>query len=162
MNRVRIARGAMVMLIAAAVVAGCSSDSDDAASTTTTGGGVTVPSGDGATVAVDLADTEGTDGPMTMTAVPDTAASGPVAFTAENTGTIEHEMVVLKTETPGDQLTVTDGKVSEDDSVGEIPEFAQGTTASATLDLEAGSYVLVCNIKDHYELGMWTAFTVTG
>lgn len=162
MSRVRIARGATALLIGAALVAGCSSDDDDSAATTTTGGGVTVPAGDGTPIAVELGDENGTDGPMTMVAVPETAPAGPVTFNAENTGTIEHEMVVLQTETPGEELTVTDGKVSEDDEVGEIEEFEAGTTASATLDLEAGSYVLVCNIKDHYELGMWTDFTVTG
>jgi uncharacterized cupredoxin-like copper-binding protein len=161
MNRVHIARGALVMIIGIAGVTACSSDSDKGSATTTTGGGVTVPTGEGTPVAVTTADEKGLDGPMTMTAVPDSVAAGSVTFNGDNTGTIEHEVVVLKTDTPGADLVVTDGKVSEDESVGEIAEFAAGATSSVTLDLDAGSYVLVCNVKDHYELGMWTAFTVT-
>ncbi len=150
------------MIIGISGVTACSSDSDKDSATTTTGGGVTVPTGDGTQIAVETADEKGLDGPMTMTVAPDTAPAGSVTFNGDNTGTIEHEMVVLKTDTPGADLAVTDGKVSEDDSVGEIAEFAAGSQSSVTLDLEAGSYVLVCNIKDHYKLGMWSAFTVTG
>jgi hypothetical protein len=50
--------------------------------------------------------------------------------------------------------------------VDEIEEFPVGETQSMTLDLEAGSYVLICNIYDadeqeaHYQEGMRLAFTV--
>jgi uncharacterized cupredoxin-like copper-binding protein len=70
-------------------------------------------------------------------------------------------MVVLKTDTPADQLEVNaEDKVSEDDSVGEVSETPEGESGSVTLDLEAGNYVLVCNIAKHYSQGMYTAFTV--
>jgi uncharacterized cupredoxin-like copper-binding protein len=36
-----------------------------------------------------------------------------------------------------------------------------GKTKSVTLDLKAGSYVLVCNIEKHYAMGMRAAFTVS-
>ena len=36
-----------------------------------------------------------------------------------------------------------------------------GATEELTVDLEAGSYVLVCNIPAHYRQGMSTPFTVT-
>ena len=111
--------------------------------------------------AVEVGDTTGVDGPMTMTVSPASVPAGKVTFTLKNTGTIEHEMVVLKTDTPVDQLVVTDGKVSEKDSQGEVPELAAGKTGTVTLDLAAGNYVLVCNIKDHYPMGMRAAFTVT-
>ena len=35
-----------------------------------------------------------------------------------------------------------------------------GETASDTFTLEAGEYVLICNIAGHYAGGMFTGFTV--
>ena len=146
-------------------LAGCSSDdSGGSASSDTTAsdsGGVTVPTDSGTPVAVEAGDTSETE--QYLTAVPDTVAAGSTTFTLTNVGNREHEMVVLKTDTPFDQLEIdSEGKVSEDDSVGEVPETPEGETGSFTVDLEAGAYVLVCNIADHYGQGMRAAFTVTG
>lgn len=50
--------------------------------------------------------------------------------------------------------------------IGEIEEFPVGETDSASFELDAGNYVLVCNIYDegeqeaHYAEGMRLAFTV--
>ena len=72
---------------------------------------------------------------MTMTATPSSVAAGSVTFTVKNTGTIKHEMVVLKTD--GTALTInSDGKVSESTSVGEIGDIEPGKTASVTLGPE--------------------------
>ena len=89
--------------------------------------------------------------------------AGSVTFHLSNRGTIQHEMVVLKTDEPIDGLTVgADKKVSEDASVGEVGEINAGASGTVTIDLKPGKYVLVCNIALHYGLGMRTAFTVTG
>ena len=51
--------------------------------------------------------------------------------------------------------------------IGEIEDIPVGETQSVTLDLEAGNYVLICNIFDegeqeaHYQEGMRTTFTVS-
>jgi hypothetical protein len=51
--------------------------------------------------------------------------------------------------------------------VEEIEDIAVGDTQTVSVDLDAGSYVLMCNIYDkaekesHYQQGMHTAFTVT-
>ncbi len=154
--------GAVLAMTMTLVACGSSSSSSGSSGKSNDSGGVSTGSvAKGTPVAVELGDTVGTDGPETMTVSPATVPAGKVTFTAKNTGTIKHEMVVLKTDTPYDQLTVTNGRVSEKDSVGEIGEFGAGKTASVTLDLEAGNYVLVCNIKDHYAMGMRAAFTVT-
>lgn len=155
--------GATLVLSVALVACGSSSSSKGSSGDSKDkGGGVsTGTAAKGTPVAVDVSDTKGVDGPMTMTVSPASVPAGKITFTLNNTGTIEHEAVVLKTDTPFDQLVVTKGKVSEKDSQGEVPELAEGKSASVTLDLAAGSYVLGCNVKDHYPLGMRAAFTVT-
>lgn len=84
--------------------------------------------------------------------------SGQVAFEARNTGSIPHELVVLKTDLAPDALPVQEGKVDEEapgvEAIGEIEEFEGGKTMSASFDLEPGTYVLICNVAGHYGLGM--------
>jgi uncharacterized cupredoxin-like copper-binding protein len=94
-------------------------------------------------------------------------AAGDVEFVATNTGAIEHELVVLKTELAADALPVAGGRVDEHggagiEAIGEIESFAAGATERATLALTAGSYVLICNIAGHYQSGMHVGFTVSG
>jgi len=124
-------------------------------------------------VNVTLSDTQGLNGPMTLTVTPASVKAGKVKFVAKNTGTIVHELIVLKTNTPFGQLPIVDGgdppvpvasganKVSEAASVGETGNVPVGKTKSVTLKLKAGAYVLVCNIALHYGLGMRAAFSVT-
>jgi hypothetical protein len=102
----------------------------------------------------------------------DTVSAGSVSFEAENIGPEdEHELVIIQSDlAPGDLPTKDDGSVDEDqvDVVNEIEEFAVGSTEELTVDLEAGSYVLICNIveetdgatESHYTNGMHTALTV--
>jgi uncharacterized cupredoxin-like copper-binding protein len=150
-------------------VVGCGSSSSSSSSSKTSGaaGGVTVPSSSGTTVNVVVSDTKGTDGPMTLTATPASMSAGDVTFTVKNTGTIDHEMVVLKTDTAFDQLPVgkTEAdKVDESANVGETgdPALKPGETRSFTIKaMAAGKYVLVCNIAKHYAMGMRAPFTVT-
>jgi uncharacterized cupredoxin-like copper-binding protein len=101
-------------------------------------------------------------GTMSMTVDPASAPHGKVKFTVKNDGTELHEMVVIKTNTPFDQLQVnTKNKVSESKSVGEVSGIGKGKTKSKTLKLKAGQYALVCNIAEHYAAGMRAGFTVT-
>lgn len=160
MRPVRIFVLGAALVLGATAVAGCSSSKSSKSDTTKkTDSGVTATTaGNGTPVAVVVSDTKGIDAPETMTATPASVPAGPVTFTVENTGTIKHELVVLKTD--GVPLTATKGKVSEKASAGEV-EVEEGKTESVTLDLEAGQYELVCNIKEHYELGMHVPFTVT-
>lgn len=103
---------------------------------------------------------------------PDLGTAGEVTFEVSNTGSVEHEFVVASSDLdPGDLPTVENGSVDEDaiDIVGEVEELAGQASEETTLDLDAGSYVLFCNIVEgdeddpsavHYQLGMRTAFTV--
>jgi uncharacterized cupredoxin-like copper-binding protein len=124
-------------------------------------------------VTVTLGDTAGLNGPMTLTVSPATVPAGKVKFVVTNSGTVIHELIVLKTKLPFDQLPVTDAgdpphrvstganKVDEGKNIGETGDVAKGKSKSVTLKLKKGSYVLVCNIAQHYGLGMRAAFTVT-
>jgi len=88
--------------------------------------------------------------------------AGVVEFVATNDGDELHEVVVIKSDVAEAELEVTNGVVPERavDFRGEIEEFAAGETASGTFRLEAGRYLLICNIPVHYENGMVAAFTV--
>lgn len=99
--------------------------------------------------------------------------TGSVTFEATNDGPDDdHELVVIRTDLGLTALpTSEDGSVDEAgegiEVIGEIEEFAPGDTESATFNLVAGAYVLICNIYDatedeaHYQEGMRVGFTVT-
>ena len=84
------------------------------------------------------------------------ATAGAVTLNATNNGSIQHEVIVIRTDESADDLTVVDGRVPEDavDVIDEIPEFEAGTTESKAFDLEPGHYVVFCNIAGHYTGGM--------
>lgn len=88
--------------------------------------------------------------------------AGKVTFSVTNTGKIQHEMVVLKTDLSPDQIPAgTDaGTVSEAASVGETGDMDPGTAKDVTLDLAAGKYLLICNEPGHFAAGTHTAFLV--
>ena len=89
---------------------------------------------------------------MTMSASPDSVAPGVVRFEIRNTGTVRHELVVMRT-TQGLSLRVNgDGVVSEVGAVGAIRNIAPNESKALTLTLSTGTYELVCNRKGHYEL----------
>ena len=98
--------------------------------------------------------------------------SGDVRFVVTNDGTEPHELVIIRSDLSLEALPVVAGKVTEDavDIIDEVEPFAAKATERKTVDLEAGRYILICNIvenvpgqpvESHYEKGMRTAFTVT-
>jgi uncharacterized cupredoxin-like copper-binding protein len=98
-------------------------------------------------------------------------AAGDIYFKVDNVGPEDaHEFVIIRTDIPPGELPTVDGKVPEDeiDLVDEIEPFTPGSSASITVNLGPGNYVLICNITEvddgeiesHYQLGMRTAFTV--
>jgi uncharacterized cupredoxin-like copper-binding protein len=97
-----------------------------------------------------------------ITADPATVPAGEVTFDVSNTGAIPHELAIVRTDLAADALPVADGVVNEADLdvVGRVEEFAGGAESSGTFELEAGTYVLICNIPAHYSQGMHAAFTV--
>lgn len=106
--------------------------------------------------------------------VPDveSAQAGEITFAVTNDGPDDvHEFVILRTDLdPGDLPTDATGAVDEAGTgievVDEIEDIPVGETQEVTVTLEAGSYVLICNIysadeqEAHYAEGMRIAFTV--
>lgn len=92
----------------------------------------------------------------------DTVDAGTVTFSVSNDGATPHNLRVVKTDLapdalPKDGVLVDEGQVDVVVSTADLPG---GATEEQSVDLAAGSYVLVCNIPGHYDLGMLTAFTV--
>jgi uncharacterized cupredoxin-like copper-binding protein len=92
-----------------------------------------------------------------------TGSAGSVTFNISNEGPSTHEFVIVQTDDAPDALPTKDGAVDEDKLtvVDEQEDIAPSTTATLTTDLEAGSYVIICNIPGHYEAGMHAGFTVS-
>src|SRR5258708_40048304 len=91
--------------------------------------------------------------------------TGTVTFEASNVSdaSLIHELVVLKTDVPADQLPVVNGKGSENQfkTMGEVEDVAAGKSKRLTLKLPAGRYVLICNEPGHYAMGMRASLVVT-
>ena len=102
---------------------------------------------------------------------------GKVTFKLENSGSIEHELVVIRTDLDSAALpTDADGAAMEHgalaphgagDDAGAQHEGGHvgthvpaGETGSLTLKLKPGRYALVCNLPGHYASGMHANFTV--
>jgi uncharacterized cupredoxin-like copper-binding protein len=140
---------ALTIGVVAALAIACGGDDDD----------------DATTIDVSLAE-------WSVTPSSSSVAAGEVTFSVTNDGEEPHEFLVIRSDLAADALpTDDDGKVPEDeiDLLEEIEPFAAGTTEELTLNLEAGSYVLICNIvelvpgeepESHYGEGMRTSFTV--
>ena len=101
-------------------------------------------------------------GEFSVTPVTDQTAAGSVTFRVANDGATDHEFVVVRSDAAPDELPTAAGHADETqiEVVGRIDTFAGGQTRDATLDLAAGSYLLICNLPGHYQLGMTVAFTV--
>jgi hypothetical protein len=112
---------------------------------------------------------------FSVAASPGSAPAGAVTFDVTNEGPDDvHEFVVIATDLGITELpTDEDGAVLEDgegmEVVDEIEDIPIGETQTLDVDLESGSYVLICNIvqeepdgtiEAHYAEGMRTSFTV--
>jgi uncharacterized cupredoxin-like copper-binding protein len=164
LTRIQSARAIVVLVPAIALaVAGCANDTGS----TTDGGGAASGDGGGATT-VDVTVQEFSVNPST-----ESAPAGEVTFVVTNDGPDDvHEFVVIATDLdPAELPTDENGAVDEEgegiEVIDEIEDIPVGETQEVTVDLDAGNYVLICNIFDedeqeaHYEMGMQTAFQVT-
>jgi uncharacterized cupredoxin-like copper-binding protein len=151
MARMRIAHalrpGRPVALALAALLVLAAACSDDGGSA----------SGEASTIDVGLKDFELT---LSSTSVP----PGTITFVGANAGPSVHEFEVFRVDEGVDPATlpvesgvaITDGLAP----IEEIEDIAPGTAAKLALELEPGAYAVICNLPEHYGMGMHATFTV--
>ena len=92
--------------------------------------------------------------------------AGTVDFTITNSDpSRDHVFIVIETDLPADGLVMAGRSADPAASgtvLGTIPreQLGPGETAAVSFELDAGSYVLICNRGSHYSQGMTAAFTV--
>jgi hypothetical protein len=164
-----VAASGLTLAIAFGAVA-CGDDDDDdngggtpvAATATEPAGGT--PPGEAGTVEVSLLE-------YTVTPDADSATAGDVTFNVSNIGGVVHEFVVVRTDLAAEDLpTAADGSFDEAgegaEVVDEIEDIAIGDEPTLTVSLDAGNYLLLCNIVEettaisHFDQGMHTPFIV--
>ena len=90
--------------------------------------------------------------------------AGEVTFEVDNSSKeTVHEMLVIPA--PADEKVAYDqkeAKLDEDKagSLGEVEETDPGKGGKLTLNLKLGTYILSCNVANHFANGMWTTFAV--
>jgi uncharacterized cupredoxin-like copper-binding protein len=103
----------------------------------------------------------------------ESADAGEITFAIENEGGETHEFLVVDADSADDLPVDDDGAFDEetfgeDNVLDEVEDIESGDTAELTLDLEAGDYVLLCNVveeedgeaESHFAEGMHANFTV--
>ena len=103
---------------------------------------------------------------FTVTADPDSASAGEVTFDVSNEAEQTHEFVVFKSDLAPDQLPTDEGGDVDEagegvELVDEIEDIEGGSSQSLTVNLDAGGYVLICNLPGHDAQGMHSGFTVS-
>lgn len=103
-------------------------------------------------------------GTMSLTVDQPTVKAGDVIFQVHNDAmTEEHEMVLVKLKSADQKVAVLQSKHRVDEhqlkSLGEVSELEPGSDGSLKTKLTPGSYLLLCNIKGHYEAGMHALLT---
>jgi uncharacterized cupredoxin-like copper-binding protein len=91
------------------------------------------------------------------------APAGSVTFSIKNGGTVIHQLVVIKTDIPQNQIPVDPTQpamVTEPGFIMQTPLINPGGTATLTMTLGSGKYVLMCNQPAHYLIGMHIGFTI--
>jgi hypothetical protein len=99
--------------------------------------------------------------------LPTSMLAGQVNFSITNIGTIQHELLVFKSDlAPSAYPIDKNGNIVEDgpgiNLVSDGDNLDPGTTQARTVDLtQPGTYLFVCNIPGHFKAGMFSEVTVT-
>jgi uncharacterized cupredoxin-like copper-binding protein len=145
----------VIVITLALVAAACGSDNEPSSGGTTGGGSA----GGGATVTA-------TEKDFAIALDSSQAGAGAVTFSITNDGPSVHEFVVFKTDLAPDQLPLANGSVDEEgqgvEHIDEVEDIAVGSTQTLNVNLDAGKYVVICNIAGHYAAGMHAPLTIGG
>jgi uncharacterized cupredoxin-like copper-binding protein len=75
-----------------------------------------------------------------------TATAGPASFSVRNSGVVEHDFVILD---------------AQRQRLGGTEPLAPGATGLFAATLSPGTYVVICTLPGHFEIGMTGELTVT-
>ncbi|MCX7304665.1 MAG: plastocyanin/azurin family copper-binding protein [Hyphomicrobiales bacterium] len=103
---------------------------------------------------------------MTLKLEPASVPAGPATFKVTNDAVSEdHEMIVVRLKSADQQIPLNASKHRVDEaklkSLGEVSDLKPGASGEMTVKLKAGTYLVFCNLKGHYEAGMAATLTVT-
>lgn len=91
-----------------------------------------------------------------------TVKAGTTKIGIRNIGAMAHQFDLIRTDLAADKLPI-DGaaaKAKEDGLVKQVLNIAPGKVATVSVTLQAGHYVIICNVPGHYQLKMRTDLTV--
>ncbi len=96
---------------------------------------------------------------FSVTPAADSVTAGDVAFNLTNDADVDHEFVVVQADSADDLPESDEGGVDLDQLddgalIGEVEPFPGGSTCAGAFTLDAGHYVLFCNLADHFSQGM--------
>ncbi len=102
---------------------------------------------------------------MGINANPKVVPHGNVKFNVTNLASLlVHEVIVAQITDENALLSYDAGKNKVDEetiqTLGEVAEIDPNKSASLTLELKPGKYILYCNVAGHYMAGMWTVIEV--
>jgi plastocyanin len=78
------------------------------------------------------------------------ALAGEVEITFENRGQVGHELILL----PEGVRIAGPAQYDESTALGVVPSIARDVTVQRTIDLDPGTYQIVCLLPGHFEAGM--------
>jgi uncharacterized cupredoxin-like copper-binding protein len=103
-----------------------------------------------------------TDGAFELSTSSEVA--GLITFAIDNTGSQVHEFEVFSGAEPGQVLPLASGVADTSGLtvLDEVEDLLPGSSSRLAVDLEPGTYLLICNLPAHYAAGNWAEFTITG
>ena len=102
---------------------------------------------------------------MAINANPATVSRGEVKFNVTNLASALVHEVILARVTDENEILAYDAATNEVDektiqTLGQLAEIDPSKSASMTLELIPGKYILYCNYAGHFMAGMWTVVDV--
>ena len=102
---------------------------------------------------------------MGINASPRQVRPGPVTFKVTNlASTIIHEVIVARLPDGTERLPYDEAAMMVEENAlqafGAVKEIDPTRSASLTVTLKPGKYMLYCNLPGHYMAGMWTVIDV--